>query len=407
VAVRVLLTDTSRWSVSARLAIAFVRAGCEVFALCPSNRHPIRYATGVAGLFPYSSVRPLNWVESAIVESRPDIIIPCDERGVRHLHELYARVSTSGGPRTQIAELIKLSLGSPDSYDIVSSRYELLRIAREEGIRTPDTAKMNEADDLELWQRQETLPWVLKADCTYGGAGVEIIRLEGEIPESFSRLKGLYRTKRVLKRLVFNRDPFWLRPWWRGIQPTITAQAYIDGRPANCAVLSWKGKVLAGIAVEVLSSTGQTGPATVVRVIDNPEMMNAAAVLARRLSLSGFFGLDFMLENSTGAAHLIEMNPRCTTLCHLQLGKGRNMVGALVAQLSGRPLVDSPAVTENGTIAYFPQAWTSNDQLLPSSFHDIPQNEPELVEELLRPWPDRTLLYRLGNVLAASKSPKP
>jgi hypothetical protein len=401
VAVRVLLTDTSRWSVGARLAIAFAKAGCEVFAVCPSRRHPLQYASGVTRIFPYSSVRPLRSVEHAILESRPDIVVPCDERGVRHLHELYLQSGESGGAQTQVAELIKRSIGPPDSYSVVSSRYDLLRIAREEGIRVPDTEKIDGSDDLDCWQRNQKLPWVLKADCTYGGAGVEIIRHQDQTPESFSRLKGQYRAQRVLKRLLINRDPFWLRPWWHGIQPTITAQAYVEGRPGNCAVFSWKGRVLAGIAVEVLSSTGQTGPATVVRVIDNPEIMNAAAVLARRLNLSGFFGLDFMLEQGTGNAYLIEMNPRCTTLCHLQLGKERDLVGAMVAELSGEPLVENPPVTENGVIAYFPQAWTSNDRLLPSSFQDIPEGEPELVQELLRPWPDRSLLYKLGHALTA------
>jgi hypothetical protein len=367
----------------------------------------MQYASGVAGIFPYSSVRPVRWVEHAILESRPDIVVPCDERGVRHLHELCLETAASEGPRAQIAELIKRSIGSPESYNIVSSRYDLLRIAREEGVRIPDTEKISGPADLDRWQRQQKLPWVLKADCTNGGAGVEIVERQDQIPESFSRLKGLYRAKRVLKRLVINRDPFWLRPWWRGVEPTITVQAYVEGRPANCAVFSWKGQVLAGIAVDVLSSTGQTGPATVVRVIDNPEMMNAAEALARRLCLSGFFGLDFILEHSSGAAHLIEMNPRCTTLCHLQLGKGRDMVGALVAELSGKPLVDNPPVTENGIIAYFPQAWTSNDQLLLSGFQDIPKDEPELVDQLLRPWPDRTLLYRLGNALTSPRTQKP
>jgi predicted ATP-grasp superfamily ATP-dependent carboligase len=221
------------------------------------------------------------------------------------------------------------------------------------------------------------------------------------------QLNRLYKSTRVLKRFVFNRDPFWIRPWWLSVRPSIIAQAYVEGRPANCAVVCWEGKVLAGIGVEVISSAGQTGPATVVRAVNNCEMMEAAARIAKRLSLSGFFGLDFMIANGTDDAYLIEMNPRCTTLCHLQLGKGRNMVGALWAQLSGQPTPETPPVTENGLIAYFPQAWNSKEQLLESSFQDIPKDEPELVAQLLRPWPNRTLLYRLGNALTAPRTQKP
>jgi len=140
----------------------------------------------------------------------------------------------------------------------------------------------------------------------------------------------------------------------------------------------------------------------VVRVIDNPQMLLAAERLADRLGLSGFFGLDFMLEEATGLPYLIEMNPRCTPLCHLQLGPGRDLIGALSAQLSGQPLQQTPAVTENDTIAYFPQAWHwhGDAELLKSSFQDVPWEEPELVKELFRlQWPDRSLLARVSDRL--------
>ncbi len=93
--------------------------------------------------------------------------------------------------------------------------------------------------------------------------------------------------------------------------------------------------MLAGIAVEVVSSKGPTGPACVVRVVDNPEMLRCAEQIGRMLGISGFFGLDFVLEAGTGAAYMLEMNPRATPLCHLQMGTGRDVISALWAQASG------------------------------------------------------------------------
>ena len=160
-------------------------------------------------------------------------------------------------------------------------------------------------------------------------------------------------------------------------------------------MLCWRGEVLAGISVEVVSSDGMTGPASIVRVVDNPDMTLAGERIARRLSLTGFFGLDFMIEERSNATYLIEMNPRCTPLSHLQLGKGRDLIEALGAKLLGRPVMETPPVTEKDLIAYFPQAWHCHSEFLGTSFQDIPQGEPKLVEELMRPWPDRSLLYRL------------
>ena len=127
--------------------------------------------------------------------------------------------------------------------------------------------------------------------------------------------------------------------------------------------------------------------------------MVAARKIARRLSLSGFFGLDFVIEEGTGAAYLIEMNPRCTPPCHLRLGIGRDMIGALSAQLTGKPLSEPVSITQNNLIAYFPQALLRNSEFLSSSYHDVPEGEPELIEELLRPWSDRRVLNTVLNSL--------
>ena len=132
-----------------------------------------------------------------------------------------------------------------------------------------------------------------------------------------------------------------------------------------------------------------------MRIVDNAEMMFAAERIASRLDLSGFFGLDFMIEQGSGATYLIEMNPRTTPLCHLRSGKGRDLAGAFWAQLAGQPFPESAPMTQNQMIAYFPEACDS--ELLKSCFQDIPQSEPDLVGELLRPWPNRTLLFRLFN----------
>src|SRR5260370_1058540 len=249
---KLLLTDTTRWSTGTRLAIAVSKAGCQVSAVCPAHHHPFWHASVMRRIFPYSAVRPLESLESAIEKSKPDMIIPCDERGVRHLHELFSRTKGESEPRGRIAALIERSLGSPDSYPIVSSRYDLLKLAAEEGIRVPDTRQVNGVADLRSWHAEQAFPLVLKADCTNGGSGVAVVQSVEEAHAAFLQLIEFYRGTRVLKRLIINRDPFWVRPWWQRHRPTVVAQAYIEGRPANCGVVCWDGRVLAGSGVEVV-----------------------------------------------------------------------------------------------------------------------------------------------------------
>jgi hypothetical protein len=395
---RILLTDTDRRAYAARLAVEFSNAGCEVSAVS-THGHPILKARAIRKTFPYSALRPLESLLAAIEASAPDIVVPCCDRGVQHLHELHGRMRSQGSSGNQVAALVERSLGAPESFPIVSARYDLLRIAQEEGLRVPDTSLVSSLDDLNRLRAQQPFPWVLKSDGTWGGRGVRIAHNFQQAEQFFLTMKRPSGLGRAIKRLCVNRDPFFLQPWWSGFTPSVIVQSHIQGRPANCAVVCFEGRVQAGIGVEVVGADGETGPASLVRVVDSPEMMLCAERIARRLQLSGFFGLDFMIENGSAAPYLIEMNPRCTPLCHLRLGKGRDMIGELLAQLSGRPYAETPSITEKDMIAYFPQAWSSNRESLHSSFQDVPWGEPDLIQELLRSWPERSFLFRAINYL--------
>ncbi len=397
---KVLLTDTSRFSCSSRVAIGLSKCGCDVSAVCPTRGHPLLKTSVVRQTFPYSGLRPQNSLMAAIEASKPQFIIPCDDRATQHLHELYGHACDLGTSGRDLAALIEGSLGSPESYPIVSARYNLLRIARELGLRVPETSVIDSVGDLKSCHAKHPLPWVLKADGTWGGSGVKIAHTAEQAEQFFLKLTRPYTALRALKRLSVNRDPFYLRPWWNGSKPSVIVQSHIHGTPANCAVLCWEGKILAGIAVEVVSSEGLTGPANVVRVVDSPDMIIPAERIACRLGLTGFFGLDFMIQKETGFTYLIEMNPRSTLLSHFQLGNGRDLMGALCAQLTGQPFRETRPVTQNDMIAYFPEAWNCKSEFLESSFHDVPEGELNLVQELLRPWPDRSLLFRATNCLS-------
>ncbi len=395
---KILFTDTDRRAYAARLAIGFSNAGSVVSAIT-TYRHPVEKTHVIDQNFRYSALHPLDSLTAAIKASGPDIILPCCDRGAAHLHELHKQSRIKGDSGADIAALIERSLGSPESYPIVSSRYELLKVALEEGARVPHTQLIRTVKDLRIWRSEQALPWVLKSDGSWGGRGVRIADTPLQAERLFSSMNRPIAFRRAFKRLCVNRDPFYLESWWDGSKPGVIVQSYIQGYPANCAVVCWEGKLLAGIGVEVVSSEGSTGPATVVRVVKNAEMMLCAKRIAHRLRLSGFFGLDFMIEAGSGQAHLIEMNPRCTPVCHLQLGKGRDMVAALYAQLSGEPYVETPPVTQQEMIAYFPPEGSASPEFQKSSFQDVPQGEPELVQELLRPWPERSFLYRATNYL--------
>jgi hypothetical protein len=162
-----------------------------------------------------------------------------------------------------------------------------------------------------------------------------------------------------------------------------------------------EGRILALVSVAVVTSQGPTGAATIVRVVDDPDMARAAAAIAEALRLTGFYGLDFMLEAGSGRPHLIEMNSRCTQLGHLDLPGRGSLAAAFCAALRGEPPHKREPIRSE-TIAFFPQVRLvgATPIRLEGVHHDVPWNEAALLAELLHdPWPQRQWLARIYHAL--------
>ena len=392
-----LFGATMWWPLSARLATAFLRHGCGVSAVCPPG-HPLRLISGVDRIYPYRGLNSLNSLKHAILAAAPDIIVPCDDGVVWQLHDLHAQ-------EPGLRPLIELSLGLPEGYSTIHSRGGLLQAAVEMGIRVPITQTVSSEGDVA--NAGDSASVVLKLDGTWGGTGVEIAHSRIEAIAAFRKISRPLGASVAWKRLLINRDPLALWSWRKHETPRITLQQFIPGRPANTMFACWQGEVLSSVTVEVLCSQGATGAATVVHLIRNDAIERAARLLARRFHLSGFHGLDFILEQHTGEAYLIELNPRCTQLGHLRLPYQGDLAGALCARLKDEPPAPVEDPIDREIIAFFPQAfsWNPKSPYLHHGHHDVPWEEPGLVRELLQElsWPNRQLPARIYHHLRAPK----
>jgi ATP-grasp domain len=385
---RVLVCATMWWPLSARLAMAFLRHGCDVCALCPPG-HPLRFVTGIDSISLYRGSDSATALKAAITAARADLIVPGDDGVVWQLHELHAR-------EPALRPLIEKSLGSADAYPAIRSRGQFLQTAKDLGIRIPSTRTINSEKDLD--KLPEGLPAVLKLDGTWGGTGVSIVRSHSEALTAFRALARPVGAATACKRWLVNSDPIALWMWRRRGAARVTVQQFIPGRPANTMFACWQGELLGLVTVEVIASQGATGAATIVRIVNNEQIAEAARLLARKFTLSGFHGLDFILERETGDAYLIELNPRCTQLGHLPLPSQGDLAEALCKMLRNEPDCEIEDPIHGDTVAFFPQAfhWNPKSPYLRSGYHDVPWEHPELVRQLLRePWPERQWLSRL------------
>jgi len=389
----VLLVSSIRWPLTAKLALAFLRHGCNVEAVCPPD-HPFSFVSGISKFYPYRGLDSLQSLYEAITQAKPDFVVPCDDGVVWQLHELHRN-------KPELRPLIERSLGAASGYETVDCRAKLMQIAKELQIRVPQTKEVEDVKDLRRWFSSPGVSGVLKLDRTCGGKGVRFAHSLPEAERALSAMRQPANIATALGRWLLIHDALAFWKWKNHRQPVFTLQQYIKGRPANTMLACRDGKVLAMVTVEVLYAQSSTGTALVVRMIDNDEIKTCAERIAQRLELSGFHGLDFMIEDETGHAYLIELNPRCTQLGHLQTALQGDLVGVFcdsfcnASSVQGRPIYEE-------TIAFFPEALFSNPEcpFLKTSYVDVPWEEPKLVKELMRgDWRDRRLLARLHRAI--------
>src|SRR5579859_6052592 len=118
---RILLAATLRWPVAARLALAFVRLGCRVDTVCPTE-HPVTRIRSLPISHRYSVLRPAESLKAAINAAAPDLIIPCDDDAALHLNLLHKQSLADCGPDAGEVRLIERSLGCPSACALASAR---------------------------------------------------------------------------------------------------------------------------------------------------------------------------------------------------------------------------------------------------------------------------------------------
>ena len=366
-------------------------------SICPSA-HPLHFVRDIERCYGIRSWSVQHSLMSAIDASHADYVVPTDDRAIWQLHAL----STS---HRQYRELLVRSLGDPKSFEIVRSRVSLLSLAESLQIRIPQTVPLRNLQEATCYSKSWTYPAVVKRDGTFGGRGVAIVETPDELLDTYHRLRRNVSVLASVKRRLVDDDVLAFSR--SGVLPSqeISLQSFVAGTPANAMYSCLQGELLASLQVRTVCAQHATGAALIVERINDHRIEEAGRMLAKALSLSGFFGLDFLLKNGSGDPYLLEMNPRATQLGHLLLesqGHGGSLAEALWLAWTGNRSPQPAAVPTPAKppqrIAFYPQALVlgANNPLLTSAWLDRPDDEPALVRELSQVgWPERGRLYRL------------
>ena len=288
---------------------------------------------------------------------------------------------------------------------MVRNRASLLALAESLQILTPQTAPLSSKQEAARYANSWSYPAVVKRDGTYGGLGVAVVNSPRELLKVYGQLQRNVSVLASLKRRLVDDDVLaFFRPGTL-LPQGICLQNFVAGTPANAMYSCFRGKLLATLQVRTVFAQDAKGSAVIVERIDDKRIEDAGRKMAEALSLSGFMGLDFLLESGTGRPYLLEMNPRATQLGHIPLGDTSNygtLADALWCGWTGntlpRPAPAGRLAKPPRRIAFYPKALSlaPDSSLLASAWLDRPDEEPDLVRELSKmSWPERGLVYRL------------
>jgi hypothetical protein len=366
----------------ARLPKALKEAGFEVGILCFSNSF-LAKTIHVDKSFFFTNGKSWFKLLASLLEAmdwQPEFLIPGDEIAINFL--LYVVELAKSHPElapTPVLALINLSLGKPERLKSILLKDVAQGIVNKLGMRVPNDQVADTIEEALQFADTHGYPVVLKKDFAWNGMGVKICHQESELLQAWGkfRIKQPNRIKEYLRSLL-------KRDWYPKTQH-LSIQEHISGQPAMYCLVAWAGEVVTGFAaIAERTHPGSTGPSSVVRFINHPEMAATASALIAHASFTGFAGLDFMISTADNQAYFLECNPRPIPIAHLGSIINNDLCIALHHKLHGQTLILPPDLIDNQTVAFFPNEWRRDPKSpwLTEAYHDVPWDDIPLFEAL-------------------------
>lgn len=354
----------------AQLPKALVRAGFNVGAVAPEGGLILatRYLS-ISAALPGTLDVPA-YVDAMLGLMKLwafDAVVPGDDWAVRYLHAIAA-LAEDGKVSGPLAAAVLRSTVPKAHRARIETTSGVIELARGLGLDAPEQIRPTSADAVRAFCRTHGLPVVVKSDYSASGAGVLVLDDE----------------ERAV-RAALGHHPGCRVPWSPEI---LMVQRLIRGRPASAALACRDGAVLGAFCYAAERTNPEpTGPATVIRTIDRPDMLATAGRLVEALTLTGFVGFDFLIEEGTDTAHLLELNPRPPQTAHLGALVGADLCAALAGTSCG-------SAEPGRLVALFPGEWVRDPDspYLHEALHPVP-------------WEDTALLQAVMDKLAATRRP--
>jgi biotin carboxylase len=268
----------------------------------------------------------------------------------------------------ELTDLVVRSLGDPAHYAASVDKAALARLAAAAGVPVPPGDAVD--DERAAVDLAESLGYPVIVRPTVGTASSGVMRCMDA--------SGVRRAMRELPQSVG-----WIPPQAK----RALVQRLLTGRHANHPAVAWQGREIAGFTRVAVRQFPEGGPSSVARYAPDADTAAANARLLAALGLTGFASTEYLIDDDTGIAHLIEINRRMTPATHTGSCVGVDLASALAAVCANRMWegpTDAPADTDL-TLALFPQELLRDraSPFLTACPTDAPWEDPALLQAML------------------------
>lgn len=361
----ILIVALDNWPAIARLPKTLKDVGFRVAAITPKDSFlsKTKYVDELTELpMPVQGKEAVETFSRVLRTLEPEVIVFGDDFTANFMWSVAqcdASWLAERGFDERGLQLLNEALGGAKHRDTLRQKTLVNDLAKSLRLKVPEFIRLQKLDESVEFAEKVGYPVILKPETSVSGIGVGVIRSKEE----------LLATLPLVERYKAHNSNI---PYY--------VQKFVEGDVAMYPFVSYQGKVLAGFGVlHEEAHPALTGAASVVRPVENKDMVKAVEKFVAATGFSGFGSMDFVLDNE-GNAHMLELNPRPVPLSHLGAVYGTDLSRALHNKLTGARKRGSKPKEEINVVALYPQEMIRNSEsdIFKNAFHDQPYDDPEL-----------------------------
>lgn len=234
-----------------------------------------------------------DWLRGFLRERRPDMLYPTGDPVTAACAEM----------QDELRQWTRLLLPPLEAFNVGRSKVGTMKAAVRAGVAIPDTYYFDDETPTQMAARIR-YPCLIKPSISAGARGITRIESAEELLRELPGLQQQFGECYV-----------------QDYVPQTGMQYKVD------MVMTREGTMLAGVAYEKLRYYPPNGGSSVLnRTADRPDIVAAAAAVARTIGWHGFIDFDFITDPRDEVVKLMEINPRFPESFRATYAAGLDMV---------------------------------------------------------------------------------